>query len=74
MPDPSDRVDELVGQLRTVEESLRELAYDRLQAAADGDDSAAADEKRILQARRAVEKAIHLLRADSRTDSSPVDE
>jgi hypothetical protein len=61
MPDPSERVDELVVQLRTVEESLRDLAYDRLQAAADGDDNAAADEKRILQARRAVERAIHAL-------------
>jgi hypothetical protein len=61
MPEPSDRVDELVVQLRAVEESLRDLAYDRLREAADGDDSAAADEKRILQARRAVERAIHAL-------------
>lgn len=61
MPEPADRVDELVVQLRTVEGSLRDLAYDRLRAAADGDDSAAADEKRILQARRAVERAIHAL-------------
>lgn len=61
MPEPADRVDELVVQLRAVEESLRDLAYDRLREAADGDDSAAADEKRILQARRAVERAIHAL-------------
>jgi hypothetical protein len=61
MPEPSDRIDELVVQLRGVEESLRDLAYDRLREAADGDDSAAADEKRILQARRAVERAIHAL-------------
>jgi hypothetical protein len=61
MPDPSGRLDELVQQLRTVEEALRDLAYDRLQAAADGDDGAAADEKRLLQARRAVERAIHAL-------------
>ncbi|HEX3667692.1 MAG TPA: hypothetical protein VHY55_00905 [Acidimicrobiia bacterium] len=65
MPEPSDRVDELVVQLRAAEESLRDLAYDRLQAAADGDDSAAADEKRILQARRAVERAIHALGGES---------
>ena len=65
MPEPSDRVDELVVQLRTVEESLRDLAYDRLRAAADGDDSAAVDEKRILQARRAVERAIHALGGDT---------
>jgi hypothetical protein len=61
MPDPSGRVDELVEQLRGVEEALRDLAYDRLQAAADGDDGATADEKRLLQARRAVERAIHAL-------------
>ena len=61
MSDPSGRLDELVQQLRTVEEALRDVAYDRLQAAADGDDGAAADEKRLLQARRAVERAIHAL-------------
>jgi hypothetical protein len=61
MPDRPDRLDELVGQLQAVEEALRDLAYDRLQAAADGDDGAAADEKRLLQARRAVERAIHAL-------------
>jgi hypothetical protein len=61
MPEPSERVEELVVQLRTVEESLRDLAYDRLREAADGDDGAAADEKRLLQARRAVERAIHAL-------------
>ena len=61
MPDSSDRLDELVQQLRAVEEALRDLAYDRLQAATDGDDGAAADEKRLLQARRAVERAIHAL-------------
>jgi hypothetical protein len=64
MPDSSDRLDELVVQLRAVEEALRDLAYDRLQAAADGDDSAAADEKRLVQARRAVERAIHALGGD----------
>jgi hypothetical protein len=61
MADNSERVDELVGQLRNVEEALRDLAYDRLQAAADGDDGAATDEKRLLQARRAVERAINAL-------------
>jgi hypothetical protein len=57
----SDGVDALVAQLRTIEESLRDLAYDRLEAAAAGDDSAAADEKRLHQARRAVARAIHAL-------------
>jgi hypothetical protein len=57
----SERVDELVVQLRGIEETLRDLAYDRLSAAADGDADAAADEKRLHQARRAVERAIHAL-------------
>ena len=61
MADQSGRLEELVQQLQMVEEALRDLAYDRLQAAADGDDGAAADEKRLLQARRAVERAIHAL-------------
>jgi hypothetical protein len=61
MAESSERVGDLVGQLRNIEEALREIAYDRLQAAADGDDGAAADEKRLLQARRAVERAIHAL-------------
>ncbi len=65
MPEPSERVDELVVQLRTVEESLRDLAYDRLREAANGDEGAAADEKRLLRARRAVERAINALGGES---------
>jgi hypothetical protein len=61
----SERLDELVEQLRGIEETLRELAYDRLSAAADGDADAAGDEKRIQQARRAVERAIHALGGES---------
>jgi hypothetical protein len=56
-----DGVDAVVAQLQAIEETLRDLAYDRLQAAADGDDAAAADEKRLHRARRAVERAIHAL-------------
>ena len=50
-----------VAQLHGIEETLRELAYDRLQAAADGDETATDDEKRLHQARRAVERAIQAL-------------
>jgi hypothetical protein len=57
-------VEDLVQQLRTIEETLRDLAYDRLSAAADGDAVAAGDEKRLHQARRAVERAIHALGAE----------
>jgi hypothetical protein len=55
--------DEVVAQLRAIEERLRDLAYDRLRTATeDGDAEAAADEKKLLQARRAVERAITALR------------
>ena len=49
----------LVERLRAIEEELRDLAYERLRrAAADGDKAALAEEKRVLQARRAIERAI----------------
>ena len=51
----------IVERLRSIEEELRDLAYDRLREAAGGDEAARADEKRVLQARRAVEKAIRVL-------------
>lgn len=54
-------VNDLVSELRSIEERLRDLAYDRLREAAAGDADAAADEKKLLQARRAVEKAIRSL-------------
>jgi hypothetical protein len=57
-----DGVDDIVTQLRALEERLRDRAYDSLRAAAEeGDADAAADEKRFLQARRAVERAIKAL-------------
>ena len=52
---------DLVDQLRIIEESLRDRAYDALRAAANGDEAAIASEKKILQARRAIEKAIRAL-------------
>jgi hypothetical protein len=55
---------DLVRVLREVEERLRDLAYDRLREAAAGDAGAAADEKRLLQARRAVERALRALGAE----------
>ena len=55
-------VDDLVQSLQSIEEQLRDLAYDRLRVAAeDGDAEAVADERKVQQARRAVEKAIHAL-------------
>jgi hypothetical protein len=61
----SERLEELVVQLRGIEERLRDLAFDRLSAAVDGEEDAVADEKRLQQARRAVERAIHALGGES---------
>jgi hypothetical protein len=54
-------VEELVSQLRSIEEQLRDLAYDRLREAANGDEDAKAEEKKLLVARRGIEKAIRAL-------------
>lgn len=58
--------DDLVERLQTIEEDLRDRAYDRLRDAAsasdpDAQDAAKAEEKKLLQARRAIEKAIRAL-------------
>jgi hypothetical protein len=52
---------DLASSLRSIEEQLRDLAYDALRAAASGDAEAAVEEKRVLKARRAIERAIHAL-------------
>ena len=62
----NDRYESIVERLTTIEEELRDLAYDRLSDTARGPDTdagaaAAKEEKRLLQARRAVAKAIGAL-------------
>lgn len=58
----SAELDDIVAELTSIEERLRDLAYDRLRVAAeDGDEVAAAEEKKLLQARRALERAITAL-------------
>jgi hypothetical protein len=52
---------DVADRLRAVEEDLRDRAYDALQAAAEGDEDARALERRLLQARRAIERAIRAL-------------
>jgi len=55
-------VDDIVETLRAVDEQLRDLAYERLRdAAGDGDADALAAERKLLQARRAVARAISAL-------------
>ena len=57
----------LIERLSAIEEELRDSAYERLrEAAASGDEettaAAKADERRLLQARRAIARAIGALR------------
>src|SRR5262245_54886566 len=59
--DTMDDCDDLIVELRSIEERLRERAYERLRAAAEGDEDGTADEKRLSQARRAVERALRAL-------------
>lgn len=60
----------IADRLRAIEEELRDLAYDRLRESLDRG-QVLADERRLHQARRAIEKAIHLL---SPRDEAPVDQ
>ena len=55
-------LDDIVTELCSIEERLRDLAYDRLRLAAEeGDEAAVAEEKKLLTARRALERAINAL-------------
>jgi hypothetical protein len=65
----SSRYEHLADRLRTVVDDLDQIAFDQLRDAAAEHRGRPADDKRLTQARRAVEKAIHLL-----SDSSDVDE
>lgn len=53
----------IVERLQAIEEELRDLAYDRLREAEDSP-AVLAEERRLHQARRAIEKAIRILSAD----------
>jgi hypothetical protein len=58
----------IVERLQAIEEELRDLAYDRLRDAVDSPELLA-EERRLHQARRAIEKAIRILSAgDGDTD------
>ena len=59
--------DDIVERLAAIEEDLRDRAFDRLRDAAgtsdeDAVDAARAEEKKLLQARRAIERAMNALR------------
>ena len=53
----------IVERLQAIEEELRDLAYERLRDALDSP-AVLAEERRISQARRAIEKAIRILSTD----------
>jgi hypothetical protein len=62
----NDRLELIAERLTAIEEELRDLAYDRLREVARSPDddvgiAAAAQEKRLLQARRSIAKAIRAL-------------
>ena len=61
----------IVERLQSVEEELRDLAYDRLRDSADSP-ALLKEERRLHQARRAIEKAIRILSAEG-TDEAEAD-
>jgi hypothetical protein len=61
----------IVERLQAIEEELRDLAYERLRDAADSP-ALLAEERRLHQARRAIEKAIRILSANA-PDGADVD-
>ncbi len=53
----------LVDRLESIADDLDQLAFDRLrEAVADGEVTRPADDKRLMQARRAIQKAANVLR------------
>jgi len=55
--------DRLVERLEAIRDELDEIAFDRLrEAVADGELARPADDKKLMQARRAIEKAAGVLR------------
>ncbi len=59
--------DDLAERLEAVVADLDERQFDMLREAARERTGRPADDKRLTQARRSIEKAIHLLRDDRRT-------
>ena len=64
-------IDALVGRLESIVEELDEIAFDRLRlASAEGATARPATDKPLVQARRAIEKAVHVLRSIDAGDQS----
>jgi hypothetical protein len=62
------RFEDLAGRLQAVVEDLDQITFDQLREASARGGSRPPDDKRLTQARRAIEKAIHLLGGGSGTD------
>jgi hypothetical protein len=60
--------DDVADRLQAVVDDLDQIAFDQLREAAAEGQGRPADDKRLTQARRAVEKAVHLLRGGSSAD------
>ena len=71
----TDALDSFADRLDAISEELSEMALDELKAALRrGDQKRPATERTITQARRAIEKASHLLRRlDGSDDSNDAD-
>ncbi len=68
MSDLAEPAAELAEQLDRVAEQLDDLAFSALrEAVADGTTRRPSADKRLMQARRAIEKAAHLLRSVDQT-------
>lgn len=64
----SGRYDDLADRLAAIVDELDQIAFDQLREAAAEHKGRPADDRRLTQARRAVEKAAHLLRGGSGID------
>jgi hypothetical protein len=64
----SGRYEHLADRLQVVVDDLDQISFDQLREAAAEGRGRPADDRRLTQARRAVEKAIHLLRGSSGVD------
>lgn len=68
------RFDDLADQIDEIVVELDDRVFDALRAAAAAGGGRPADDKRLMQARRALEKAAHVLRACDGGDGAAVDD
>jgi len=70
--DDDPAVQEIAEVVRSAEERLRDLAYDRLREAVEqGADKVSKEQRRLEQARRALARALHALAPESVVEDGP---